>query len=100
MWPRIVLGAIGVFAWKLGSGFFTRVWLLLRQLWHEVIGFLFLALAFAGASTMLREWRSGTNSRLLLAAGFTVMMAYFGLTSFRSARKVRPPDQTQQSRTP
>lgn len=89
MWPRIALGALGLLLFRVGAGFFSRVWFVLRQLWHEIVGFLFLVLALAGASTTFREWRAGSGGRILLAAGFTLMMAYFGITSFRSARKVR-----------
>lgn len=71
------------------SGFFARLWHVLRQLWHEVIGFLFLVMAVAGASTTVREWRAGSGTRVLFGLAFTLMMAYFGVTSFRSARKVR-----------
>ncbi len=89
MWPRIALSALGMMLLRSLAGFFSRLWYLLRQLWHEVIGSLFLVLAFLGASAALREWRAGSSTRVLLAVGFTLMMAYFGVTSFRSARKVR-----------
>lgn len=90
MWPRITIAAISAFLLKYGSGFFSRLWFLLRQLWHEVIGSVFAVLAFGGGSTMLREWnREGFGTRFLLAAAFTLMMLYFGFTSFRSARRVR-----------
>ena len=71
------------------SGFVAHLWFVARQVWHEVIGFLFLVLALFGASAILREWRSGAGTRVLLALAFTLMMAYFGITSFRYARKVR-----------
>ena len=79
------------------SGFFSRLWFVVRQLWHEVIGFLFLVLALLGASAILREWRSGSGTRLLLAAAFTLMMAYFGITSWRHARKVRQENNSRHS---
>jgi len=90
MWPRIALGTLGAVAWRYGGPFFARLWFLARQLWHEVIGTVFAALAFAGASTTLREWSLyGFGKRFLVAVAFTVMMIYFGITSFLSARKVR-----------
>lgn len=97
MWGRLALGAVAVFLAKAFSGFFTRLWFVLRQLWHEVIGFVFLVLAVWGASTTIREYRAGGGSRLLFAAGFTLMTAYFGVTSFRNARRVRPPGETPHS---
>ncbi len=89
MWPRIALSALAMLFARSMSGFFTRLWYVLRQLWHEVIGFVFLVLAVVGASAILREWRGGSGTRVLFAVAFTLMMLYFGFTSFRSARKVR-----------
>ncbi len=100
MWPRLALGAIGLVLARAMSGFFFRLWRVLRQLWHEIIGFLFLVLAMVGASTTLREWYAGSGLRLLLAAGFTVMMAAFGVTSFRLARKVRQEGESRHSGKP
>ena len=65
---------------------------LLRQLWHEVTGFLFLCFAAAGAFAVLREYRldhaPGRPSRLAVALCFTAVFAWFGVTSFLRARKV------------
>ncbi len=97
MWPRIAIGTVGVILYRYGAGFFTRLWFLLRQLWHEVMGALFAVLAFIGASTTFREWRAGFGTRFLMAALFTVMMAYFGFTSFRSARKIKRPAESRRS---
>jgi len=66
-------------------GSFARV---LRQLWLEVTGFTFLAMAAVGAMAGVREYgryQSGHATgpgRLLLAVCFTVSFAWFGLTSF------------------
>jgi hypothetical protein len=66
-------------------GSFGRV---LRQLWLEVTGFTFLAMAAVGAMAGVREYgryQSGHATgpgRLLLAVCFTVSFAWFGLTSF------------------
>ncbi|MGB6248342.1 MAG: hypothetical protein WBF54_04460, partial [Terriglobales bacterium] len=64
---------------------FARV---LRQLWLEVTGFTFLAMAAVGAMAGVREYgryQSGHATgpgRLVLAVCFTVSFAWFGLTSF------------------
>ena len=64
---------------------FARV---LHQLWLEVTGFTFLALAGIGAMAGMREYgkyQSGHASgpgRLLLAVCFTVSFTWFGLSSF------------------
>ncbi len=60
----------------------------LHQLWLEVTGFTFLALAGVGVMAGIREYgkyQSGHATgpgRLLLAVCFTVSFAWFGLSSF------------------
>lgn len=56
---------------------------ILSQLWLEVTGFVFLALAAVGGLAFWREWvkHSGTG-RLVLAAAFTVLFGWFGASSF------------------
>lgn len=60
----------------------------LHQLWLEVTGFMFLAIAGIGAMAGMREYgkyQSGHASgpgRLLLAVCFTVSFTWFGLSSF------------------
>src|ERR1700687_2162528 len=64
---------------------FVRV---LRQLWLEVTGFMFLAIAGIGAMAGLREYgkyQSGHAAgpgRLLLALCFTVSFTWLGVSSF------------------
>jgi hypothetical protein len=62
----------------------------LGQLWLEVTGFVFLALAAVGGLAFWREWvkHSGTG-RLVLAAAFTVLFGWFGASSFWRIRKKR-----------
>ena len=60
----------------------------LRQLWLEVTGFTFLAMAGIGAMAGMREYakyQSGHAAgpgRLVLAICFTVSFTWFGLSSF------------------
>ena len=60
----------------------------LHQLWLEVTGFTFLAMALVGAMAGFREfgrYQAGQSTglgRLLLAICFTVSFAWFGVTSF------------------
>jgi hypothetical protein len=60
----------------------------LHQLWLEVTGFTFLAMAGVGAMAGVREYgkyQSGHAAgpgRLLLAVCFTVSFTWFGLSSF------------------
>jgi hypothetical protein len=64
-----------------------------RTLWHEVIGFLFLALATwpipSGIRTV-RELETGQGSllRLILTVAFVSIMAGYGISCFRRARKI------------
>jgi len=65
----------------------------LHQLWLEVTGFTFLAIAGIGALAGVREYgryqagHAAGPGRLILAACFTVSFAWFGLSSFWRARK-------------
>jgi hypothetical protein len=60
----------------------------LHQLWLEVTGFTFLALAAFGALAGVREYgryqtgHSTGPARLILAICFTASFAWFGLSSF------------------
>ena len=60
----------------------------LHQLWLEVTGFVFLAMAGIGALAGMREYgkyQSGHAAgpgRLTLAACFTVLFTWFGVSSF------------------
>lgn len=57
------------------------------QLWHEVIGFTFLALAVIAVPAVVKEWNGDSKSRLVMACAFVLTMVYFGITSFLRARK-------------
>jgi hypothetical protein len=65
----------------------------LHQLWLEVTGFTFLAIAGIGALAGLREYgkyQSGHAAgpgRLVLAVCFTVSFIWFGVSSFWRVRK-------------
>jgi hypothetical protein len=64
----------------------------IRSLWHEVIGFLFLSLAFlAGVSgfRVARNLEDPANLfRLVVTVIFVLIMAGFGISSFLRARKI------------
>jgi hypothetical protein len=64
-----------------------------HSLWHEVIGFFFLVLAFMpipSAIRTIREMQHGAGSpvRLFLTVPFVVIMGGYGISSFRRARKI------------
>jgi hypothetical protein len=65
-----------------------------HQLWLEITGFVFLVFAAAGVFAFVREYNSfhagtGIKSHLAVAAGFTVVFGWFGLSSFWRARSRR-----------
>ena len=65
----------------------------LRSLWNEVIGFLFLSLAFLGAMSGFRKARNFDGSpevlfQLIVTGLFVLLMGGFGISSFLRARKI------------
>ena len=72
---------------KPGLQLLAHVGRVLGQLWHEVIGFTFLALAVIAVPAVIKEWNGDSKSRLAMACLFVLTMVYFGITSFLRARK-------------
>ena len=64
-----------------------------RTLWHEVIGFLFLALAVWPIPSAVRTVRNfdgdtGSFVRLAMIVVFVVVMGGYGISSFLRARRI------------
>jgi hypothetical protein len=64
----------------------------LGQLWLEVTGFVFLALAGIGVIAFFREYTKyqaghATSSRAVLAVCFTGLFGWFGVSSFWRVRR-------------
>jgi hypothetical protein len=65
----------------------------LHQLWLEVTGLTFLAMAAVGAIAGIREYgkyhagQATGPGRLILAAAFTISFAWFGVSSFWRVRR-------------
>ncbi len=66
---------------------------ILRRLWLEVTGAIFLALAIFAVPSILRQWRAYQEGASVLqplaVISFTVMMVGFGVYSFWKARRYR-----------
>jgi len=65
---------------------------ILRQLWLEVTGFVFVAFAAVGLVEGLKEYAAfhagkAPGSKVAAAAGFTLLFAWFGFSSFSRARR-------------
>ena len=65
-----------------------------HQLWLEVTGTLFLTIALFGAGDLVREYTKyhsgrGPAGRVAIAVSFTMVFAWFGISSFLRSRKKR-----------
>ena len=68
---------------------FGRLWRVLKQLFHEVIGAAFAVVALAWLNAVLRAWtRDVAHWLIALAAGVAAVFVFFAVTSFRKARKL------------
>jgi hypothetical protein len=78
---------------RYGTQYFGEVIRILRLLWLEVTGAIFLALAAFGIPSAIREWRlleeGGSLVRFVTTILFIGMMAGFGIFSFWKARRFR-----------
>jgi hypothetical protein len=59
-----------------------------HTLWNEVIGFLFLCFTVIFGVQAVRYFLAGDGVRLFFAGFCTCVMAWFGISSFRRARKI------------
>jgi hypothetical protein len=61
-----------------------------RRLWLEVTGFIFGVFALVGAGATIREWTGGADrTRIWAGAAFTLVFAYFCVSSFVASRRTR-----------
>ena len=65
-----------------------------HQLWLEITGFVFLAFAGVGGVALIREYSAyhagkSSSGHIAAAAGFTLMFAWFGVSSFWRIRRRR-----------
>jgi hypothetical protein len=73
-----------------GGGFFRTLWRVVRQVFHESTGAMFLILALFWSAAAVRQWMRGASPwTWLMLGGFALVMITFGVSSFRAARRVR-----------
>lgn len=79
-----------VAAWRAGATMLRVFWKLLRQLFHEAAGALFgLFAIYAGTASWKQAHRPGGQWIATFAAAYAAMMAFFCISSFRNARRIR-----------
>lgn len=76
-----------------GGGAFLRAMAkAAHMLWLEVTGFLFVCFAVIGSFATIREYRAFAAGKIpigrtVMGVCFTLMFAYFGISSFMRARR-------------
>jgi hypothetical protein len=72
---------------------FERFWRALRQLFHELVGAVFLVLALAWVQSAIRAWTRDVEHWLVgTALGVAAVMGLFSWTSFRRSRQLERQD--------
>jgi hypothetical protein len=65
-------------------------WRIARQLFLEVAGAVFALCAVFGSLMAWRQWHSKPTALLIgFAVVYALLMAFFSITSFRRARRIR-----------
>jgi hypothetical protein len=76
--------------WRSSAITFRALWRIARQVFHEFAGAMFIIFAGFGALAAWRQWKTRPVLWLIgFAIVYVLMMAIFGLVSFRRARRVR-----------
>ena len=71
------------------QGGFRRLWRVLRQLFHEVVGAVFAILALGWLNAAFRAWtRDASRWLVVLAVSVAALLVFFAVTSFRYSRKL------------
>ncbi len=71
------------------QGGFRRLWRVLRQLFHEVVGAVFAVLALGWLNAAFRAWTRDVSRWLVgIAVIMSGLLVFFAVTSFRYARKL------------
>ena len=82
--------------WSEIHKFGPKLWRLARELFHEVMGFVFLSLTLffiIGRQGLYRTYQNldrdpDAMGQLILVAAFVIMFGGFGISSFRRAKRL------------
>ena len=70
-------------------GFFRTLWRAIRQVFHETTGAVFFLIALIWTNAALRYWKQRAPGwEWKTSLGMALVMVFFGLASFRAARRV------------
>jgi hypothetical protein len=76
--------------WRSCGVTFRALWRVARQVFHEFAGAMFIIFAAYGVLAAWRQWKTRPVLWLIgIAVIYALLMAIFGLVSFRRARRVR-----------
>ena len=68
---------------------FRRLWRTLRQIFHEVVGAMFVVLAFGWLNSAFRAWTRDVARWLIgVSVGVAVLFMLFAVSSFRRSRQL------------
>jgi hypothetical protein len=68
---------------------FARLWRVLRQLFHEIIGASFAVLSLGWFNSAIRAWsRDAAHWLIALPVAVSLIFAAFAFTSFRRSRQL------------
>ena len=68
---------------------FRRVWRVLRQLFHELVGAVFAVLALGWLNAAFRAWtRDAARWLVGIAVTVAALFVFYAVTSFRRARRL------------
>ena len=59
-----------------------------HSLWHEVLGFIFLAVAALGVSYLVRKSATLGFAQIAIIVPFIIVTAGYGVSSFLKARRI------------
>ena len=68
---------------------FRRLWRTMRQIFHEVVGAMFVVLAFGWLNSAFRAWTRDVAHWLIgVSVGVAALFVLFAVSSFRRSRQL------------